>query len=397
MIHIGINGFFLGQETTGSGQYLCHLLEQMVQLAAPVRYSIFVPPAAMAGTAAERILDLAHGRAVFAPLPTFVPMENLDKLWMEQVAFPRTCRRGQVDVAHVPYFASPWRLVCPTVVTVHDLIPLVLPAYRGDLRVRLYTRLVAATAQRAAAVITDSRASKDDIVRLLGVPAERVHVIYLATEAAYGVPVAASARDALCARYDLPERFLLYLGGFDQRRNIRTLLDAFAQMVKRLQGRDDMAVPILALAGGLPREDTGFTPDPRRMARELGITNQVRFLGRVDEADKPALLQAAEIFCFPSIYEGFGLTPLEAMTAGTPVIAADATSLPEIVGDGGVLVPPQEVDAWAAAMMDLWQHPEQRAALRERAVAQGQRFSWQRTAEQTLAVYLAVASQYDRI
>lgn len=236
--------------------------------------------------------------------------ENVAKLWFEQVAFPRACARLSADVAFVPYWGSPWRAPCPVVVTVHDLIPLLLPLYRGGPLQRGYAWLVARTARRAAAVLTDSEASRSDIIRNLRIAPVKVHAVYLAS--APDGQEAEDNRDAR-ARLGLPAGpFLLYLGGFDVRKNVQRTLEAYARFVRRMtvEGREP---PHLVVAGGLPESDTAFTPDPRRIAVELGVAERTRFTGRVSEPDKAALHRMATASLFLSEYEGFGLPVLEAM------------------------------------------------------------------------------------
>ncbi len=355
-MRIGINAFFLKRPETGSGQYTRHLLEALARVEPANEYILFGP---------------AIRDSRFA-------IRNLRKLWFEQVSFPRACRG--LDLAHVPYFASPLFPTTPTVVTIHDLIPLILPAYRGSLLVRAYTRLVAAAARRADAVIADSQASKRDIVRLLGIPSPRVHVVYLAADEKFRPVRDEALLGAVRRRYGLSDRYILYLGGFDCRKNVATLLRAFA----RLRRPADLK---LAIAGRLPERDTPFFPDPRRLAKELGIEEWVAFIGWVAEEDKPALYSGAVAFVFPSLYEGFGLPPLEAMACGAPVIASDRASLPEVVGQGGLLVDPTDVDGLAAAMERLLTDEGLRAELGERALVQAAKFRWEKTARETLAVY----------
>ncbi len=360
-MRIGFNGWFLGQETTGSGQYSAQLL--------------------------RALRDLDGGNEYLVQKPVFFKKTgfwtNLHKLRFEQLTFPRACRRDRVDVAHVPYWASPLFPTVPTVVTVHDLIPLLLPHYRGSALVRLYTRLVAASARRADRILTDSRASQADIVRHLGIPAERVRVIYLAADAACRSVNDPAALAAARARYGLPERYILYLGGFDRRKNVQALFAAYA----RLRAETGGAAPALVVAGRLPEGDSPLFPAPGRLARAAGIHDAVRFTGWVPDADKPALYSGALFFAFLSLYEGFGLMPLEAMACGTPVLVSNRSSLPEVVGDGGLLVDPDDAAAVAAGMAALARDESLRVHLRDRALARAARFSWRRTAQQTLAVY----------
>ena len=205
-MRVALNAAFLKRPDTGSGQYLCHLVEQ------------FHKP------------DYGIEAHLISPATD----SNTEKVRFEQFGFPRAAKSAQAALAHVPYFGSAVRTLVPTVVTIHDLIPIVLPAYRGSARVRAYTRLVALAARRARAIIADSESSKHDIVRHLGIPAERIRVIYLAADAAYQPVSDAAMLDAVRARYRLPEQFVLYLGGFDQRKNVPNLLRALKKVAKGL-------------------------------------------------------------------------------------------------------------------------------------------------------------------
>jgi len=354
---IAINGWFWDQPATGSGQYLRALLTALKARAPDNAYVLCVPKAAGG---------------------------NFGKLWFEQVAFPSACRRERADLAHVPYFASPVFPATRTVVTIHDLIPLLLPAYRGSPLVRAYTRLVAAAARRADAVIADSECSQRDIIKHLGIDAARVRVVHLAADARYR-PVDDTA--AVRRKYALPDQYLLYLGGFDQRKNVRVIIQAFARLP------EFHAAGYRLVCAGLKRggADSAFFPDPQRLAREAGLPDDaIQYIGWVDEEDKPALYAGATLFLFASLYEGFGLPPLEAMACGAPVISSNASSLPEVVGGAGDLVDPDDPAAWADAIRAGLTDSARRAAMRERGFAQSKKFSWDRAADETLAVYESV-------
>ena len=368
---IAINGTFWNQPTTGSGQYLRALLPALERRAPENGYVVLTPKDKSDQSSSSFILHPSS----FAG--------NLAKLWFEQIAFANACRRERVDIAHVPYFASPFFSPTRTVVTIHDLIPLLLPAYRGSLLVRAYTRLVAAGARRADAIIADSECSRRDIVRYLGIDAARVRVVYLAADARYR-PVDDTA---VRARYALPEKYLLYLGGFDQRKNVRVIIEAFARLPPfHAHGYR------LVLAGVRLGEDSAFFPSPQRIARQVGLPDEaIRYIGWVDEEDKPALYSGAAAFLFPSLYEGFGLPPLEAMACGAPVICSNASSLPEVVGDAALQIDPHDASAWADAIRAVLTDDTRRATMRERGIAQSKEFSWDRAADETLAVYQQVA------
>ncbi len=387
-MRIALNGTFFDRPTTGSGQYLHELLAAMVKRAPDHDYIVVVPETDV--TARE-----LHALAQFSPRVFFYPesvglarfSKNLAKLAFEQNTFNRAARRERAALAHVPYFAPPFFPATRTVVTIHDLIPLILPEYRGSLLVRAYTRLVALAARRADTIIADSEHSRRDIVNRLGVEPARVKVVYLATHARFQAHIPRERIERVRQRYALPEKSLLYLGGFDVRKNVRVLLEAFSLLPEFYeQGYR------LVLAGVTLGQDSAFFPDPRRIAREIGLPDAAaRMVGWVTEEDKPALYAAAELFLFPSLYEGFGLPPLEAMACGTPVISSDASSLPEIVGAAAMLAGPHSPIAWAEAMRAALNDPARREQMRARGIEQARQFSWERAAEETLAVYHAAA------
>ncbi len=384
-MRLGINGFFWGQETTGSGQYTRELVHGLTTIPKGPECLLF----RLRSNGAEKEVAALGGKMQEQFLSSPIPLtENMSKLWFEQISFPRACLDRQVDVAHVPYFAPPLQANSKIVVTIHDLIPLILPAYQGSILVRLYTRLVAAAARRATAIITDSHSSKKDITGLLRIPSDRVHVIHLAAKEMFR-PVRDRQRlDMIREKYGLQGEYILYLGGFDQRKNLRTLLAAFALMDDSLRERAR-----LVIAGHLPQENSPFFPDPRPLVEKLGLQDKVSFVGWVPERDKPALYSGAKLFMFPSLYEGFGLPPLEAMACGTAVITSNRSSLLEIGGEGALLVDPDDVDSLAKAMTSLMEDEERRRELAARGLEQAQRFSWHKTVAETMALYQSVLAR----
>ena len=376
-MRIAYSGTFWSMATTGSGQYLHHLLRALRQVA-PQHEQVLLLPDFMSLSSLPEEVESAR---VATPLDRH--NEDLAKVWYEQIALPRACRRQRVDLAHIPYFAPPMFSRSPTVVTIHDLIPLLLPDYCNTRAVRAYTRLVSRTARRADMILTDSQASASDIQRLLGIPDERLRITYLAADEQYR-PVPRAACQELQRRLGVQAPYLLYLGGFDCRKNVIGLLHALALCRERLS---DVS---LVIAGKLPEVDTPFAADPRPVADELGLSDSVTFTGWVEETDKPALYSGALAFVFPSYYEGFGLPVLEAISCGTPAIVGSGSSLEEIAGPGGLMVPPDDIEALAEAMVRVAQDALLRRELAEKGLQHAARFSWHKTAEQTLAAYETV-------
>ncbi len=392
-MRIGLSGWFWGAPEVGSGQYVHHLLYALLHVAPEHEYILYLPaalPHAVQVPAPEGVLV----RVVRTPFDG--RFENLAKVWFEQISLPKVAQRDRVDVLHVPYWGSALVRRVPTVVTVHDLIPMLLLAYRGGPLVRTYTRLVAEGARRADMVLTDSLASRRDIRRYLKVPRERVRAVPLAVDSMYRRVEDPERLTYVREKYRLPERFLLYLGGFDQRKNITTLIQAYAALVYAGNGAEGKGPAVdvpLVVAGRLPSRDTRFFPNPRKIVRAFGIESHVRFIGWVDEEDKPVLYTLAEALVFPSLYEGFGLPVLEAMACGTPVIAANAASLPELVGDAGLLVAPRDAEGLAEAMLRVLQDADLRATLSRKAQEKARRFTWDEVARATLDAYTWVVAQ----
>ena len=372
---VALNAWFVDQPGTGSGQYVRHLLPAMADAAPDIEYVLIAPPEQIGS-------PLPKFRGEVRPAPSGLGRGNLGKVWFEQVTFPRLCRRWGADLAHVPYWGSPLRPPVPTVVTVHDMIPLLLPAYRGGPLVRLYTRLVAAAARRAALVLTDSLASRRDIETHLGLPPQGVQCVYLAPADRFS-PQPQPEDQAIRGRYGLPERYVLYLAGHDVRKNVARLVEAFATVV---EADDDVT---LVIGGHLPERDDPLFFDPRPLVSALGLEEKVRFTGWVDEAHKAALYRGAACAVFASRYEGFGLPVLEALACGTPLVTSDRSSLPELVGDAGFALDPDDVPGLAGAILACLVDEALVAELRRRGPEQAARFSWSRTAQATADAYRA--------
>ena len=375
-MRIGISAHFWPRLTSGSGQYLRSLAQELAHLPTPHTFTLIGEPGAFAdGPPPLEAVEVPR-----IPLPAGRPA----KLYFEQVAIPWAARRLGLDLLHIPYLAPPLLSPVPTVVTVHDLITWLLPAYRGPLRKRAYTWLDLQAARRARALIAVSHHTRQDIVRHLHYPADRIYVTYEAAAPDLR-PAATEAIAAVRRRYDLPERFVLYLGDTDRRKGLPRLMGALAQY-QRTHPQDVVG---LVIAGPLHRPDGRLFEDLPGIAKALGLAGHTHFLGPIPEKDKAALYSAATVFALLSEYEGFGLTPLEAMACGTAVLASAASSLPEVVGEAGLLVDPSDEAAVATALERLLLDPDLRADLGRRGRERAATFSWERTARETLAVYEA--------
>jgi glycosyltransferase involved in cell wall biosynthesis len=384
-MRVALNGYFWSQPNTGSGQYLRHLWEALhepdLMPQRPFSLSLLLPP--------------DQSGKLNAPLPLRKVTSRIphgDKLLWEWYGVVREAGRARADLLHLPYLAAPLASPVPTVVTAHDMIPWVVPGYGGSRAFALYLRMAVAGVRRARLIMADSEASRRDTIRILRVPPSRVHTVYLGIEPpqSYTPEELEEAR----VRYGLPAQYAFYIGGFDRRKNVPLLLGAWREALDALTlvGEEEEGAA-LALGGKIPQPG-GIFPDVRGEAAALGFPEEggpVRFLGFVPEEDKPRLMAGARLFIYPSAYEGFGLDPLEAMSLGTPVVSSWGGSLREVVGDGGLLVPPDDEAALARAVKWAWHNTALREDLAARGRAHAEPFTWERTARQTARLYLRAA------
>jgi glycosyltransferase involved in cell wall biosynthesis len=298
-------------------------------------------------------------------------------IW-EQLALPALARRDRLEVLHGLVNVVPLAAPCPTVVTVHDLAFLRRPDLVPARRRRYFGAMLRAAVRRAARVIAVSEWTKGDVVELLGVAPERVAVTHLAADETFR-PADAATLIAFRARQGLERPYVLFVGNLEPRKNVAGLLRAFALLITEVEHE-------LVLVGGegwMTEEISAALADPR-------LRDRVRRVGWVEPAALPLWYGAADLFVFPSFYEGFGLPPLESMACGTPVIAANVTALPEVVGDAALTVDPTDAEAMAGAMRRVLFDPALAADLRRRGLSRAEDFSWVATAAATVGVFREV-------
>jgi glycosyltransferase involved in cell wall biosynthesis len=302
--------------------------------------------------------------------------------WAEQWSLAFEVLPHRLDVLHSPDFVPPAFGCRRSVITVHDLNFLHYPQFLTPQARRYYNGHIAWAVRRADVISADSLATKSDLVNLLGVPAEKIVVIYPGLDPEFGAPPSSGALAATLARHGLTPGFVLFVGTFEPRKNVAGLLDAYALWRKR-----QPAAPPLVLVG---RQGWLFDATAARV-HELALDGCVCFVPELPAGDLPHLYRAAGVLVLPSHYEGFGFPVLEAMAAGTPVVAANRASLPEIAGGAALLVDPNQPESIAAALERALGNSATRAQLIERGLARAQDFTWAETAQQTLALYRQAA------
>ncbi len=301
---------------------------------------------------------------------------------LEQWTLPLEIRGLRLDVLHSPDFIPPFRRNCKSVITIHDLAFLLYPHFLTKESARYYGQIDQAV-RRTNHIIAVSEATRRDIIERLGVPENKITVIYEAANPLFRPLDRQEALQRARERYPVPEAFILFVSTIEPRKNVQTLLRAYRQFLDHY--KQDVKLVFAGSRGWL-------FEDVFALVEALRLEEHCIFLGRVSSEDLLYLYNAAQMLVQPSYYEGFGLPPLEAMACGTPVIVSNVSSLPEVVGDAGLLVDPNSVDEITVAMWRLLTDEALRQQCIQRGLKRAQSFSWDKTALQTLEVYRRVAN-----
>lgn len=300
---------------------------------------------------------------------------------LEQVVLSLELAFAGLDLLHSPDFIPPFRRRCPAVITVHDLAFLRYPELVTEDSRRYYGQLARAV-HSAEGIIAVSEATRRDMAELLGLAPERVRVIHHAVDDGFR-PLDNEAVEHYRRQRGLPRGFILWVGTLEPRKNLGTLLRALARVTEQRPALN----PTLVLAGA----PGWLYEDDLHLVDKLHLAENVVRLGPVPFEELPLLYNAARLFVFPSLYEGFGFPPLEAMACGIPVISSNSSAMPEVLGDAALLLDPLDVEGFAAAMVRMLEDEDLRQEMQRRGLARAAGFSWERTARQTLALYHEVA------
>ena len=364
---IGLNAQLLSDQRSyraaGIHRYISGLLAHLPTPDSRFTYTAFTGPTALVRD--DKLQVLRTGLRTHKPL---------GRIAWEQFVQPFVARQNQLDLFHVMAYVSPLVAVTPTVVTVHDLSFLRTPE-RFRFANRTYLSLLTGlSCQRARRVIAVSEHTKRDVMRVFGLPPEKVDVVYSGLDSQFMPPPAAEI-EAFRERHGLPEKFILYLGTIEPRKNLSALIRAYAKV-------HPAGVKLVCVGGrGWMYQDVFQTVEELRLSRD------VIFPGFLPDDDLPFWYSAAQAFVYPSSYEGFGLPVIEAMACGVPTITTNASSLPEAAGDAALLVPPDDSAALANALAQLLGDKTLQAELAERGQRHAAKFTWEKAARETVEVY----------
>ncbi|MBI4670059.1 MAG: glycosyltransferase family 4 protein [Chloroflexi bacterium] len=369
-MRIGLDARLVFYHQAGIGQYILRLTNALTALDHENEYFLF-----QSRKDSTRLADAPnfHRRVLWTP-----SHHRFERLAMSAELAPYS-----LDVFHSPDFIPPRKMRAPNVITVHDLAFLLYPRFLTPEAARYYGQIDPAS-RAAAHIIAVSQSTKRDVTRLLGVPEDKVSVIYEAAHSTAQPIPRAEARTHVRAKFGIEDDFILFVSTIEPRKNLPTLLAAYSKL------RDAYASPARLVVAG---HKGWLTDEVDQTIAKYKLHDKVCFLGSVPTQELAFLYSAARVFALPSFYEGFGLPPLEAMASGTPVVVSNVSSLPEVVGDAGILLEPNDVEAWAVALhrvlTDNALHDEMSAKGLKRAA----HFSWERAARETLDVYRQVAKQ----
>jgi glycosyltransferase involved in cell wall biosynthesis len=301
----------------------------------------------------------------------------------EQFKIPLSLAREGVRLVHEPHYVLPPLLRCRSVVTIHDCIHLMFPEYLPNKLAYVYAKgSMWSASKKADRILTVSEASKRDILRFFNVPPDKVEVIYNAIDERFLGPADAARMELVKQRYQLDHPFVLYVGNIKPHKNIERLIDAFGRA--RHQCHDNLKLIIIG-------DEISKYPALRQSVHKHKLDKHVRFLGFQPMETLAAFYRLARAFVFPSLYEGFGLPPLEAMACGTPVVTSNVSSLPEVAGGAALLVDPYDEDAIATAITRAVTDESLRADMIRRGIERARSFSWPQSVKKIHDIYMQVA------
>jgi len=368
-MRIGINASFLRKPDTGIGQVTRGFVNELIKShSRKNEYFLYL----------EKDIDLKTPRnfhkRIFSPL--FYRRDDLlRKIWWEKFLLPRKVKKDQCDI-----FVSLYQ--CPTIfpknikhkMLVHDMIPKIFPEYLDNWRKKLYFFLSNRAIRQTSKIITISEWSKRDIHKYLKIPKEKIKVAYPSVGEEFFEKSADKKDNEVLEKYDIYGRYIFYVGGFDFRKNIPGLLEAYAKLLERHEIND-----INLVLGG--EDKSRFSPlftDVKKEIKKLGLEDKAKLIGFVEQKDLPSLYRQCELFVLPSLYEGFGLMALEAMACGAPTAVSKTSSLPEVGGDAVLYFNPHDTDEMARVMGKIIRNSKLKLRLSEKGKERARKFEWKK-------------------
>lgn len=352
---------------TGIGTYTYQLIYNINLMDKINRYLLFLPD--------ENVSDLNPGDNIDIKM---ISEDRKENFWVE-IDIPNILTDTGIDVYHVPQngIGLPKIKNCPFVITLHDVIPFRMPETVGPQYYEIYMREIPEIIPLCDAIITVSEYSKEDIAKALSYPKDKIFVTHLAAEDIYYPRNKKLCKEFIKEKYGIEDKFILYVGGFSPRKNIKGLIQAFSIIKPKLDEKIKLVI--------LGKKGRSYY-DYRDLAYSLGLKEDVIFTGYVPVEELPLFYNAAYIFCYPSFYEGFGLPPLEAMACGIPTIASNVTSIPEVLQDDALYINPKDINDIAEKLLMLINDNILYTKFCLKALKRSSMFSWKKTAVETIEI-----------
>jgi len=373
-MRIGIDATALPPNPVGAGNYIIQLVRALAALETEHQFTIF------AQQSGRELIGGLPEHVHWVVVPNLRPAVRL--LW-EQVRLPALVKRSAVDLLHSPHYTRPAILPCASVVTFHDMTFFLFPELHTRAKRIFFPFAIRHSARHADALVAASENTRRDAMRILGIPANRIFTAPLGISEDFHPIDDQILLEEGRQRYQLPAKFILYVGLIEPRKNIPLLLKAYARLVS--QGDP----PPLVLVG----RQGWMYEQVYQLVEQLELKDRVHFKGYIPTQNLPIVYNLAQLFVYPSTYEGFGFPPLEAMACGTPVITTAISAMLDNVGDAGLLIPPQDETALAHAIQTLLIDHSLRDHLSVAGRRRASEFTWKRTAMETLKVYQLVGAK----
>jgi len=357
---------FVPGKITGIGRFLWHFLQHATASNYPHEYVLFCN-------------QKTHIPFDLPKLKKVIITEKITPIW-DQILLPLNIAREKIDVFFTPYFKAPFFLPSNMVLIINDLIPLFFPEEHRLIN-RLYFRFMCGmAARRATKIITISANSRDDIIKFFSLPSNKIEVIHLGVEKRFRSPdirIEETRR-----KYTLPQKFILYVGNLSPHKNVQGLIKSYASLPLNLREEYKLVL-------------SSFSSDKyfayiEKVIKEMKLTKDVLFTGFIDEKDLPAVYHMSSLFAFPSLYEGFGLPPLEAMACGCPVVSSDTSSMPEVLGDAALFFNPYHIEEMSLAIRQMLEDENLRNRFRQKGLERAKLFTFEEMTNRILDVFESV-------
>lgn len=367
-VHIAYDATALPPQPVGAGNYIIQLLRALVEQSTGARFTVFVQPYQRA------LLNLpANAPVEYIRVPRMSPAVRL--LW-EQTIFPLHLARLKPNLLHSPHYTMPLAAPVPTIVTLHDATFFYYPQHHTRAKRYFFPFIMRQSARRAAALLTISESTRRDMQYWIAAPPQKTFATPLGVSPDFHPINDTAILDAVARKYALPQKFILFVGLLEPRKNLPALLRAYTRLAPL---NPEIALVIVGRKGWMTQAILDQIP--------AHLHARIHFTGYVKQSDLPAVYNLADVFVYPSFYEGFGLPVLESLACGTPVVTTPISSMPEVAGDAALYAPPEDDAKLSQTILQILGDPMLAQTLQMRGLDRAASFTWQRTAQQTLQIY----------